>query len=212
MNAKTPKKETRKKVLHQGGFRDKAKKIRDRNYIAGLYVKNYGLSEMAEMLAVYVREQGDNYTLSSQQIWYDIRKILIEWKQQRLESIDDHIEKELRKLDKMENELWTAWEKSKVGKRKTKIKGGSVNGTAIEGGTVSERQTETGNGDPRFFRLLNETGERRAKLLGYNAPLKIQMIPQKPEEKIINIDYNQINPEIFLNLADALQDANCIRE
>ena len=51
-------------------------------------------------------------------VYYDLQQCLIEWKRERLETIDEYVTQELRKLDKMEQQAWEAWEVSKTGKQR----------------------------------------------------------------------------------------------
>lgn len=46
-------------------------------------------------------------------VYKDLKQLLINWKREHEENIDLYITKELSKLDKIEAELWDAWERSK---------------------------------------------------------------------------------------------------
>lgn len=186
----------------RGGFRTKQQKERDRSFIATLYVKNFSLQDMADKLAEFVQDEGDDYRLTPQQVWYDCKQILIEWKRTRLSDIDDFINIELKKLDRIENELWIAWDKSKGGKRKTKIDGGTLQGGAVTGGSLKERILEETNGDPRFLDQIMQVMDRRAKLLGYNAPLKVQITTSKEAEEQKKKSFSDIPDDVIMQMSD----------
>lgn len=193
----------------RGGFRSKEQRERDRAFISSLFVKNYGLAEMARMLQEFVQDEGDDYRLSPQQIWYDCKAIMVEWKRTRLKMVDDYVELELKKLDKIENELWTAWERSKGGKRKTKIEGGTASGGTVSGGTLKERQLEDTNGDPRYLDQIMHVMDRRAKLLGYNAPVKIEV--SRTEEKTspkVSQTLDGLPLDMIKEMSDKLMEIN----
>lgn len=107
--------------------------------------------------------------------------MLIEWKRERMENIDDYVTQELRKLDKMEVELWEAWERSKTGKLREKNRHNAKPRKVLEDGDnpeyygYEETTTETSAGNPRFLDLLLNVQQRRAKMLGFDAPIKVEI-------------------------------------
>lgn len=143
-------------------------------------------------------------------VFLDVQQVLIEWKRERFKDIDNYMQLELKKLDKIEVELWQAWENSKGSKRKTKIRGGAINNNIASGGELAERTLETLNGDPRYLDLLLKVQERRAKLLGYNAPVKIDVYnSQSTEENPAGTGYdlNALPVDMLVQMAYKLQDA-----
>lgn len=193
-----------------GGKRTVEQREADKHFCADLFVKGYTYRQIAEKLNAHNREKGLTYELTYKTIFLDINQVLVEWKKERFESIDNYIQLELKKLDKMEVELWSAWENSKSIKRKTKIIGGTINENSVSGGVLDSRQLETTNGDPRYLDLLLKVQERRAKLLGYNAPVKLDVYSQPPKEESpagVEYDINAIPADILVELAYKLQDA-----
>ena len=149
-------------------------------------------------------------------VYYDLQQTLIEWKRERLDNIDDYVTQELRKLDKMEVQAWEAWEASKTGKMRTKEKtnkGRPIKTDAEDGDPeyygYNETATETSAGNPRFLDLLLNIQQRRAKMLGFDAPVKIE-IPgynATTDDDKPKYDVKAIPDDLLFALADKLQSA-----
>lgn len=182
----------------------------DKRFCADLFVKGYAYRVIADRLNEYNHENGLEYSVTYKTVFMDIQQVLAEWKKERFKDIDNYMQLELKKLDKMEIELWDAWEKSKSAKRKTKIIGGSISDNSISGGTLDSRQIEDNNGDPRYLDLLLKVQERRAKLLGYNAPVKVDVYSTPPKEESpagAKYDVNALPVDMLVEMAYKLQDA-----
>lgn len=152
--------------------RSEQQKESDRAFIAGEIVKCTQIREIARKLNERNIAENRGYTLHHTQIFWDLKIIYKEWKEQRSEFIEEKIELELAKLDKIEMECWEAWERSKEGRRKTVIDGGEINQPGMPGGKLREREVETTFGDTRFLDIIQKCMERRASLLGLNAPTR----------------------------------------
>jgi len=77
--------------------------LNDRVNIAKWYLQGKTQNEIALKIGV-----------TRQQISYDLKKIMEEWKQERLKDFEERLLAELCKLDLIESEAWEAWEKSKT--------------------------------------------------------------------------------------------------
>ena len=152
--------------------RSEQQKQSDRAFIAGEIVKCTQIREIARKLNEKNQVEGRGYTLHHTQIFWDLKVIYKEWREQRSEFIEEKMELELAKLDKIETECWEAWERSKEGRRKTVIDGGELNQAGMSGGRLREREVETTFGDTRFLDIIQKCMERRAALLGLNAPTR----------------------------------------
>lgn len=186
----------------------------DKRFCADLFVKGYAYRVIADRLNEYNHGNGLEYSVTYKTVFMDIQQVLIEWKKERFKDIDNYMQLELKKLDKMEVELWDAWEKSKSAKRKTKIIGGNISDNSISGGTLDSRQIEDNNGDPRYLDLLLKVQERRAKLLGYNAPVKVDVCSLPPKEESpaeAKYDLGAIPVDMLVEMAYKLQDAELNR-
>lgn len=193
-----------------GGKRTVEQREADKRFCADLFVKGYGYRVIADRLNEYNHENGLEYSITYKTVFMDIQQVLAEWKKERFKDIDNYMQLELKKLDKMEVELWQAWENSKGSKRKTKIKNGTINNGIATGGELAERTLETTDGDPRYLDLLLKVQERRAKLLGYNAPVKVDVYSEPPKEESpagVQYDVNALPVDMLVEMAYKLQDA-----
>lgn len=194
----------------KGGKRTVEQREADKRFCANLFVKGHTYRDIADRLNEANHENGLTYTITYKTVYQDINSVLAEWKKERFTDIDNYMQLELKKLDKIEVELWAAWEASKGSKRKTKIKGGSIDDHIATGGQLAERSLETTNGDPRFLDLLLKVQERRAKLLGYNAPVNVNVYNEPPKEESpagAKYDVNALPMDMIVEMAYKLQDA-----
>lgn len=187
----------------------------DLSFCSNLFLRGYTYKEISERLNEENARRGVGYTISKQMVYWDMQQLLIEWKRERLDNIDDYVTQELRKLDKMEVELWEAWERSKTGKTREKNRQNAKPRRVLEDGDnpeyygYEETTTETSAGNPRFLDLLLNVQQRRAKMLGFDAPIKVE-IPGI--EKSINgdapqYDVSAIPEDLLFAVADKLQTA-----
>lgn len=195
--------------------RSEEQRIYDIRFCADLFLRGYSYREIADALNRDLSARGMGYTITFQMVYYDLQQCLIEWKRERLETIDEYVTQELRKLDKMEVELWEAWERSKTGKLREKNRQNAKPRKVLEDGDnpeyygYEETTTETSAGNPRFLDLLLNVQQRRAKMLGFDAPIKVE-IPGI--EKSINgdapqYDVSAIPEDLLFAVADKLQTA-----
>ena len=197
------------KTKVRGGKRTSVLREADTHFCIQLYLKGYTIRDIHERLMRNLSERGMDYEISCQQVFNDIKAEMIEWKKENMMLVNEYIELEVRKLDKMEIELWEAWERSKSGKRKSEIKGGTINNGNVSGGSLAKRTLETGDGDPRYLDMILKLYDRKAKLLGYNAPLNVNIYNKTNEEETpgANYDISSLPPEMIVQMAYQLQDA-----
>ena len=179
----------------------------DRAFCADLFLRGYPYREIAKRLNDDLAKRKMDYRLTESMVYYDIQKLLISWKRDQLESIDQYVTLELQKLDKMETEAWNAWElsKQKKTKNKTKKAGNGLMGRQI----MTEEATETTSGNPRYLDLLLNVQHRRAKMLGFDAPIKIDIpgvnVTVNNENERFNAE--SIPDDLLFAVADKLQSA-----
>lgn len=181
-------------------------------YCSNLFLRGYTYREITEALNRDLSDRGVGYTITLSMVYYDLQQTLIEWKRERLETIDEYVTQELRKLDKMEQQAWEAWEVSKTGKQRTKEK--TNRGRPIKDGDpeyygYDETTVETSAGNPRFLDLLLNIQQRRAKMLGFDAPVKIEIPGYNAgtDDDKPKYDVKAIPDDLLFAVADKLQSA-----
>ena len=185
-------------------------------FCSDLFLKGYTYREIARMLNKANAEAGRQYTISFQRIYKDMEMCLIEWKRERMQNIDDYVTQELRKLDRMEVVLWNAWEESRTGKKREKKRKSNRPFKVLDSKDpddfygYDESQTETSAGNPKFMDLLLDVQQRRAKLLGYDAPVKLDITPRNNNDDGENYDIGAVPDELLFAVVDKLQDAKFI--
>lgn len=147
----------------KGKRRSPAELTRDRRRIADLYLQGYLQAEIAAELR-----------LGQATISRDLAALHKEWLTSALLDFDQAKAQELAKIDRLEREYWTAWERSKEDAETVTERG---KGTRPEGEERArpqqfERtmQRKGQVGDPRFLGGVQWCIERRCKILGIDAP------------------------------------------
>lgn len=153
-----------------GPKRTELQRDSDMAFVAERWVMSVPIRRIAQELNARNIDRG--YSLSHVQVYNDIKEIYERWKMDRIEFVDAKIDLELAKLDKIEAECWEAWERSKEGSRKTIIEGGEIINGSMSGGKLKSREVETTFGDTKFLDIIQKCIDRRAALLGLNAPAK----------------------------------------
>ena len=152
---------------------------RDRRDIADLYLQGWTQARITQH--INDSEERD-YQLSARMIGYDLKAIQTAWQASALVDIDAAKARELAKVDRLEREYWDAWERScEDAETSAQTTRGKV--TKYEGANgvfVYERPADLTktqhkrDGDPRFLAGVQWCIERRCKILGIDAPTKLQ--------------------------------------
>lgn len=127
-----------------------------------------------------VMKRLDLKAYSLQTVHKDVHFLLKEWRESRLEDMDEALQLELTRIDDTVRELWSQWEKSKEdyfrttntrrGAPKTDKKTG---GSSIETYGIEEHRTNiVGLGNPAYISEIRQQLAERRKLLGLYAPEK----------------------------------------
>lgn len=131
-------------------------------------------------------------TYSLNTVHRDIRCLLDEWRESRLDDMDDALQLELSRIDDTVRELWEQWEKSKEDYTRTQMKrrgmpasrnqngqnvqnqeGQNQNSDRIRTLLVEEKtQNVVGLGNPSYIAEIRQQLAERRKLLGLYAPEK----------------------------------------
>lgn len=148
--------------------------------VAQLYKRGYTLRAIREE----VMRRLDLPTYSVSTVHGDIKSLLKEWRDSRLDDIDDALQLELSRIDDTVKELWEQWEKSKEDYTKTqrKRKGAPVRNATQENNATGENiktfsvEEHTSNvvglGNPAYISEIRQQLSERRKLLGLYAPEK----------------------------------------
>jgi len=187
-------------------------------FCSNLFLRGYSYREIQRLLNEDLSKRKTDYTISLPMVYYDLQQALIEWKRERFDNIDDYITQELSKLDKMEVEAWNAWEVSKGGKERKKQRSSKkpnkvdaeINEPDYYG--YSETASETSSGNPRYLDLLLNIQQRRAKLIGYDAPIKIDMPGINRDDDKVKYDTSAIPDDLLFSVVDKIQNAAFIKE
>lgn len=184
--------------LRHGYRRSPEQRENDLVFCTDLFLKGYSYRQISDLLNKRNAKMGLDYAIvPPMRVYKDLKQLLINWKREHEENIDLYITKELSKLDKIESELWDAWERSK--KRICKIR---------QSGLKTER-SETFAGNPRYLDLVLSVQQRRAKLLGLDAPVKVDLpnVNVSVDSSSPKYDISVIPNDMLFVIADKLQNA-----
>lgn len=158
-----------------GHRRTLAERERDLAITADLYCKGYTQVRIAQVVGV-----------SNVQIFRDIETIHRRWLVDAKISTEDAVNRELQKINRLEMEAWEAWTRSREPKElqtteRTDLPPVMVTGPDGRTTPVQAQrnrvaiQRQQRDGDPRFFTTVQWCIERRCKLLGLDAPEKVDI-------------------------------------
>ena len=147
--------------------------------VAQLYKRGYSI----RAIRAEVMRRLDLVTYSTQTVHKDVQTLLKEWRESRLEDMDDALQLELTRIDDTVQELWEQWEKSKEDYTRTqrKRKGAPARSNnqdnSSDGGirtfSVEEKtQQVIMLGNPAYIAEIRQQLAERRKLLGLYAPEK----------------------------------------
>ena len=156
---------------------------RDKLYCAQLLLQSYTLAEITSLVNSFNRER-QIPEISQSQVYKDIRSVLAQWQEEQQTYVNQWMEMELQKLQKIENVAWKAFEKSQRGTRP---------------------------GDNRFIDTVLKCMQQRAKLLGLDAPSKVELKTEMTKETP-KYDLDAIPDKLLFQMADALQQQEYTHE
>lgn len=171
--APTPAPDPRPPAPLTANKRTPAQKVADMLFIERHHLRGKGVREIAEMIT---KERP--YSISHAQVALDLKKLRQMWQKEAVGLVAEERQKALRKFDILESECWEAWDKSKQAKTRTtltkKSKGakGDAAPAAGPGEDIKSAVSVTSPGDPAFVGKILDIHDRRARLLGLEAPSK----------------------------------------
>jgi predicted transcriptional regulator len=151
------------------------KKKQERNnrmrVVAELYLKGWFQYDIAKHVGV-----------TQQQVSYDLKCVYRMWRQSAIKDFDQLQERELVKIDHLEQTYWNAWQKSVekyeknskeyYGKKKILVK------------TKTDEMFQFG--DPRYLNGVQWCINKRCEILGINAPIKTK---EMSEDSVITFQF-----------------------
>lgn len=114
---------------------------------------------------VSIEDIAAHYEKDNRWVYNHLRDIRALWRESAAKQFGERQAEELARIDRMEEEYWVAWEKSKVEKKRRR-------GQA-EVNNWSERAKHAGN--PKFLDGIQWCIDQRCKILGLHAPKEIAM-------------------------------------
>lgn len=144
--------------------------------VAAMYKRGHSYRQ----IQAEVMKRLDLKAVSLQTIHADIKTLLEEWRECRIDDMDAALQLELERIDDTVRELWSQWEKSKEDyfrstntRRGAPSKGKDKNDNSIETYSVEEQRTNVvGLGNPAYIAEIRQQLTERRKLLGLYAPEK----------------------------------------
>ncbi|MDR3245007.1 MAG: hypothetical protein LBT50_01080 [Prevotellaceae bacterium] len=176
--------------------------------VAELYKKGWSYRQIQTEV---IRRLGLK-SYSKSVIHSDVQKLLAEWRENRIENIDNAIQLELERIDDTIRELWAQWEKSKEDYKKTsnKRKGKPASDKPASDKPAPDKPAPERPvaADIKIRTIETEMQETEMRCLGdvsYIAEIRAQLIERRkllglyaPEKKDVTIqefDLNGLTPE-----------------
>lgn len=114
--------------------------------------------------------------VTQQQISLDLKEIRRVWQRTMAEEFDRLKAEQLAKLDAVEAEAWRGWRRStRQAVKNTARLVRTPDGDRSE----TRRDQEDQAGDPRFLQVALSTVERRCKLIGADAPTRLELTEEQ---------------------------------
>jgi hypothetical protein len=173
--------------FYQNRVRNQVKEAR-LEIVSQLYKRGYSLGKIrCEVMA-----RLDLKTYSKGTVHNDIKTLLREWRESRLEDMDEALQLELTRIDDTVRELWEQWEKSKEDYTQTYRRRKGAPERRPEGQQAQQQQGQDGQrtrtlfveestrnvqglGNPAYISEIRQQLAERRKLLGLYAPEKKQV-------------------------------------
>ena len=156
--------------------RTEAQRALDLVQIERLHLKGMPALEIAEKIS-----SERPYTLSRQQVGYDLKTLEILWRAEAKAEIDAAKAKTLAEIRILQETYWDAWARSCEEKTKTRTEK-SAGGTAK---ASVEKDQMLGN--PAFLAGVQWCIEQRCKIFGINAPVKAEITGKDGEALFLPI-------------------------
>lgn len=141
-----------------GPRRTPTERENDLERIAALYLRGKRQADIAAELGV-----------SQPQVSYDLKEIHRRWRESTLVNINEAKHRELARIDALENEYWSAWERSKNEVTKTTTSKSDKDGSKA---SITKEQRV---GDSAYLAGVQWCIEQRCKIFGIYEATKISL-------------------------------------
>jgi hypothetical protein len=134
------------------------------------------------------RQIADHLGRTQQYVSLIIKSLEQEWRTKAISDFSTAKAKELARIENLERTYWDAWFRSLGGSKSTTVKASGEKSEQKKDGKLvnierSERN-ETTYGDPRFLAGVQWCIERRVKMLGFDQPVKIDIVNEIKQKAI----------------------------
>lgn len=164
-------------------------KMADRAKIAEMYVTRHTAVEITNAVN---EGKPPERQISLSQINKEIEFLRKDWRTRNKESIDQHFHENLELLDTVIKEAYSEWLRSKQDHKLQQARASSnVRGSeSVDKFQVVESKT----GDPRYLSIILQAAERKAKLLGLDAPTRLAGPDGEPLPVMVNVTVTDRRP------------------
>jgi hypothetical protein len=134
--------------------------------VADLYIKGWSQAMIAK-----------ECNISQPTICDDLAKIRADWRDSAIRDFDMLRERELQRIDRVEREAWSAWERSQQ----------PVQSAVVTGEDITKRTKKSviqKYGDPRFLDVVHRCIAQRRAMLG----LDVVIVDAPPPEKLTPVE------------------------
>lgn len=160
-----------------------------REKVAELYLKHYKQTEIMTMITQYGFAAVTQGTISN-----DLKAIQERWRNSSIMDMNEAKQRELARIDTLEMEYWRQYEESKKPRQIASEK-------SSPGKHETMKRAEQRTGDTRYLSGIQWCIEQRCKILGVNAPVKIEVNWQ--EQAIMDIRAGVIHYHDLVEAFDA---------
>ena len=175
-----------------GKRRSTAQRARDRRKIADLYLQGWLQADIAGFLGV-----------SPSTISNDLKALQGAWLQSTLMDFDEAKARELAKVDRLEREYWEAWIHSCEDAETIRQEG---NPKKDPSRVIKTSKGQAG--DPRFLQGVQWCIDKRCKIIGIDAPQKVEIYDWRTEAKDKGIDTAELFEQFIQNAYVTLQESD----
>ncbi len=147
--------------------RDPEEVMRDEIVIANMYFQGVALSKMTAELK---KRTESPYKIGVQRMGQILKDLNVRWQEANVIKLDFIKNKELAKLDALEDEYWRGWHRSMEDRMETMKMRGMVDNKSVWKKTKKKIKRD---GATRYLEGVERCIEKRCRLLGLYAPLRI---------------------------------------